>query len=48
MKRRTEVVVLNGLGSKYAVHLQFNTDEELQRVIEALRPLGYRFRFPRR
>ena len=43
-----EVVILNGIGSKYALHFRFNTQEELDEFENALKPLGYSFRFPMR
>jgi Holliday junction resolvasome RuvABC DNA-binding subunit len=43
-----EMVVLNGIGSKYALHFRFNTIEELNEFFEALKPLGYSYRFPMR
>ena len=43
-----EVLILDGIVLKYAIHLRFETDEELQEVIQVLEPLGYKFRRPRR
>lgn len=43
-----EILILRGIGTKYAIHLNFNDMDDLNKVIEALKPLGYTFRFPRR
>jgi hypothetical protein len=45
-KEERIITVLEGIGSKYAVHLRFDNDKELDEVIDALKPLGYRFHFP--
>jgi len=34
--------------TKFAVHLRFQSEEELKQVAEALKPLGYVFRTPLR
>jgi hypothetical protein len=44
---KKDVLVLRGIGSKYTVHLNMDTKDELEKVIEALRPLGYALRFPK-
>lgn len=32
---------------RYAVHLTFKDEDELKKAVEALKPLGYSFRFPK-
>lgn len=53
MEKKTEVLVfrklkLRGEGYDFTFSLSFSSEEELNRVKEALKPLGYTFRFPRR
>lgn len=45
-----EVLILQAISirHKYAIHLRFKNMDELRKVEEALKPLGYKFRFPRR
>jgi hypothetical protein len=34
--------------AKFSVHLVFKDEEELNKAIEVLKPLGYSFRMPKR
>lgn len=47
---KKEILILDSIsiGHKYVVHLVFKDYEELQAVADALKPLGYTFRFPKR
>lgn len=45
-----EILILPSVSreAKFSIRLNFESEEELNRVIEALRPLGYSFRKPER
>jgi len=44
-----EIVILHSfaVGCKHAIHLHFKDADELNKVVEALTPLGYTFRRPK-
>ncbi|MBA7595153.1 hypothetical protein ES703_02112 [subsurface metagenome] len=47
---KIEVLILDSISInyKFSIHLRFKDKKELDAVTEALKPLGYTFRFPRR
>ena len=43
-----EVLIVRAVDGKYALPLHISDTKELARVIDALKPLGYSFRYPTR